>query len=98
MFLLDLGGVIDLDGDRPIGFYPIYGLAALLGSIAGNVFAFRLRRLPEGEVRRLLALYVVAPPGLVLLVRAFTSQAEQQSSPWCRCWRSRSTASSSPCR
>jgi hypothetical protein len=81
VFLLDFVGVLDLAGDRPLGFYPIYGLSGFLGSIAGNVFAYRLRRLPDGELRRLLLLYVAAPPGLVLLVRSFASHAEQQASP-----------------
>ncbi len=54
-------------GLLPVGLYPLYGLAAALGSVAGNVYVARTRA-PGGTWRGALRLtYVVGPPGLLFL-------------------------------
>ena len=39
LVVLDRAGLVSMAGTRPLGFFPVFGLAAFLGSVSGNVFA-----------------------------------------------------------
>jgi hypothetical protein len=82
-------GAVDaapLAGTLDLGFYPLYSLAMLAGSAAGNVYAWRAWRLEGAERRRLLALCVAGPPGLVTMLRAMAPQAAQDAAPLVPLW------------
>ena len=84
LLFLDLFGVVHLAGTRDLGFYPFYALAAALGSVSGNVFVWRMRRLepgPRRRTRRALLLHLAGPPGALALLRAFAPEASQASAP-----------------
>jgi hypothetical protein len=70
-----LAGVLDL------GLYPLYSLAVVLGSAAGNAIAWRAWRLERDERRRILVLYLAGPPGLLMLLRALAPAAAQDAAP-----------------
>lgn len=70
-----LAGVLDL------GLYPLYSLAVVLGSAAGNALAWRQWRLDRPERRKILALYLAGPPGLLTMVRALAPAASQDAAP-----------------
>jgi hypothetical protein len=78
--------VAPLSGTLDLGLYPLYSLALVAGSAAGNVYAWRASRLETAERRRLLALCVGGPPGLVTMVRAMAPRAAQDSAPLVPVW------------
>jgi hypothetical protein len=84
LLFLDLFGVVHLAGTRDLGFYPFYALAVALGSISGNAFVWRMRRLepgPERRTRRALLIHLAGPPGALALLRAFAPEASQAAAP-----------------
>jgi hypothetical protein len=74
--------LLPLDGLLPLGFYPYYSIAIALGSVAGNLFVFRSRGLPLDGKRRLLRVYLAAPPGILVVVRAMADAAAQAAAPF----------------
>jgi hypothetical protein len=68
--------LLPLDGLLPLGFYPYYSIAIALGSVAGNLFVFL-----DGK-RRLLRVYLAAPPGILVVVRAMADAAAQAAAPF----------------
>lgn len=67
-----------LAGLLEVGLYVLYGLAAFLGWLAGNVYVTRSRRL---GVRGLLMLYLAGPPSAVALLRLLASPESQRAAP-----------------
>jgi hypothetical protein len=78
--------VAPLSGTLDLGLYPLYSLAMVAGSAAGNLYAWRLPRLEGAERRRLLALCVAGPPGLVTMVRGMAPQVVQDAAPLVPVW------------
>ncbi len=71
---LSAAGLLDLS------LYGLYSTGAALGWLAGNIFVARQRRL-EGGTRGLLALYCLGPLAVVVLLRSFASQVQQDAAP-----------------
>lgn len=84
LLFLDLFGAVHLAGTRELGLYPFYALAAALGSVSGNLFVWRMRRLgtgARGQTRRALLVHLAGPPGTLALLRAFAPEASQAVAP-----------------
>ncbi len=82
-------GAIDvapLAGTLDLGLYPLYSLAVVAGSAAGNLYAWRAWRLDSPARRRLLALCLAGPPGLVTMLRAMAPQSAQEAAPFVPLW------------
>lgn len=79
--LLNQAGLLTLPGVLDLGLYPLYGLAAGLGWFLGNVYLHRRRRLLRPARRRLLPLYLLAPPGVLYLLRSLASVEAQRAAP-----------------
>jgi hypothetical protein len=83
-WLVAVLGVFDaapLAGTLDLGFYSLYSLAVVLGSAAGNAYAWRAWRFDPAERRLLLALYLAGPPGLLTLLRALAPAESQAAAP-----------------
>jgi hypothetical protein len=83
---LHLAGLAPLTGSFPLDLYPLYGVAGLAGSLAGNVYVARARRLPREQHRRTLLVYFAGPPGLLFLLRAMAPAAVQAAAPLVPVW------------
>lgn len=70
-----------LAGSLDLGLYPLYSLAVVLGSAAGNGYAWRSRRLEPRERRRILLVYLAGPPGLLTLLRGLAPDPVQDAAP-----------------
>jgi hypothetical protein len=79
--VLSLVGLVTLRGNFPLGLYPLYSLASALGWGAGNLYVHRGRRFPDPIRRRVLLVYYLGPQGLIYLLRAMASTADQQAAP-----------------
>lgn len=79
--LLVLAGLVRVAGNYPMSLYGIYGVAAALGWLAGNVYVQRTRGFPGALRRRFLLIYFLGPPGIVYLLRAMAPVAEQVAAP-----------------
>ena len=73
-----LSGVLDMD------LYRLYSVAAVLGWVAGNVYMFRVARLPKpGPFRkRLLLVYWLGPVSLIFLLRSLAPIESQAAAPF----------------
>jgi predicted ABC-type sugar transport system permease subunit len=80
--LLGTGGFVPLAGGLALSLYSLYGVAAVAGWLAGNVYVRRRQGLPRALVRRLLVVYLVGPPGIVFLLRAMAPVADQLAAPF----------------
>lgn len=80
-------GLIPLAGRLPSGLYPLYGIAAALGWLAGNLYVTRRRGFPHRRLRRrLLVTYLLGPPGLLFLLRALDTERAQMAAPLAATW------------
>lgn len=69
-------------GTLDLSLYQLYGLASALGWLAGNVFVWRRRLVPDSGLRRRLALiYFLGPPSLVSLARALAPYPSVADAP-----------------
>lgn len=82
-------GVLPGAGLLHLDLYSLYGLAAALGWVAGNVYVARrssLRDAPERVRRRgrlhLLFVYLVGPPSVVYVLRALAPLVAQNAAPF----------------
>lgn len=80
--LASLVGLLPTAGLLDLTLYQLYGVAAALGWIAGNVYIVRARRVPKPLRRRLLLIYVLGPPGLIYLLRSLASAPLQAVAPF----------------
>ena len=75
-------GLLPLEGLLVLGLYQLYGLAAFLGWLSGNIYVERRRRLPLGRHRkRLLVTYLLGPPSVVYVLRAMAPAQIQAAAP-----------------
>lgn len=72
---------LPLAGLLNIGLYPLYGIAAFLGWLSGNVYVFRARGTPKTLRRRFWLIYFLGPPSLIYLLRSFAPAAAQAQVP-----------------
>ncbi len=77
-----------LAGYGRVGLYPLYGFAGLLGWALGNLYVVRRRPFGKPVRRRLLPVYLLAPPSVLALVWATAPLAQQQSVPLAPIWAS----------
>lgn len=82
--LLHLLGALSLGGDLVVGLYPFYSAAAAAGWVLGNVCVVRRRRL--GAPRRLVAIYLLGPPGILYLLWCMGSSELQRLAPLVPLW------------
>ncbi len=75
-------GVVRLAGSLPLSLYALYGVAAALGWLAGNVYVRRRRGLAPPLRRRLLLIFFLGPTGLLYLLRAMAPTAQQLAAPF----------------
>ncbi len=71
-------GWLPVAGFLSVGLYALYGIAAFLGWLAGNVYVARSRR---GHKRALLMLYLAGPSSVVALLRAMATRELQDAAP-----------------
>lgn len=86
MVLLSWFGLVTLRGNFPLGLYPLYSLASVLGWSAGNLYVHRGRRFPDPIRRRVLLVYYLGPQGLIYLLRFMAPLADQQAAPFVPVW------------
>ncbi len=70
-----------LAGWLDLGLYQLYGLAAFLGWLAGNVYVHRTRGLPRPVRRLVLLVYLFGPQALLYLLRGLAPLAAQRAVP-----------------
>lgn len=80
--LLALLRIFSLAGELRLGLYPLFSLSAALGWVMGNVYVQRTRRQPPRRgLPRGLWIYLLGPPGVLILVRAMAPRIEQEAAP-----------------
>ncbi len=79
--LASLVGLLPADGLLDLTLYQLYGIAAALGWLSGNIYVSRSRKVPKPLRRRLLLVYLLGPPGILYLVRALASLEVQAQAP-----------------
>lgn len=96
--LLHSLGLVSVAGGLALGIHAIYGLAATLGWVAGNVYVgLRRARLEQPESpersegsersrRRLLLLCLLGPPSVPALLRAMAPLEWQLAAPLIPVW------------
>jgi hypothetical protein len=70
-----------LDGAAPLGFYGLYGIAASLGWLFGNVYVQRTRKMEKPARRPFWGLYFFGPLGIVYLLRSMEPFDFQRMAP-----------------
>jgi hypothetical protein len=76
--------LLRLDGSAPLGFYGLYGIAASLGWLFGNVYVQRTRKMGKTERpgrRPFWVLYFFGPLGIVYLLRSMEPLDFQRAAP-----------------
>ncbi|MDX1631384.1 MAG: hypothetical protein R3234_05965 [Thermoanaerobaculia bacterium] len=58
-------GLLAFEGTLGLSLYAFHAVAAVLGWLSGNIYIFRRRRLLRNVRRRLVALYLLGPPGVL---------------------------------
>ena len=80
--LLALLRLVSLGGELRLGLYPLFSLSAALGWVMGNIYVQRMRRqAPRAGLPRGLWIYLLGPPGVLILVRAMAPRIEQEAAP-----------------
>lgn len=74
-------GFLPFAGVFSLSLYPYFGVAALAGWLAGNVYVVRRRRLGELLGGRLLIVWLLGPPGGLFFLRTLAGEALQQAAP-----------------
>ena len=80
--LASILGLLPTAGLFDLSLYQLYGVAAALGWLAGNVYVTRGRRVPKLLRRRLLLVYLLGPPGIIYLLRSLASMVTQAQAPF----------------
>jgi len=77
-----VAGLLPEPSPLPLNLYGLFTFAAAFGWVIGNLYVLRIRaRAEQNHPRRLLALYLLAPAGLIALARAMTSEYWRQGAP-----------------
>ena len=79
--LVFLGTGAPLAGLVPLDLYALYGLAGFAGWLSGNVYVYRAEGLGKALRRRLFAIYLLGPPGLLYLLRSLAPAEGQAAAP-----------------
>ena len=79
--LAALAGLLPTAGLLNLGLYQLYGIAAFLGWLSGNVFVSRSRKLPKPFRNRILIIYLLGPPALIYVLRSLAETEIQASAP-----------------
>lgn len=79
--LASLLGILPTAGLLDLSLYQLYGVAAFLGWLAGNVYVHRTRGTPKPLRRRVVLIYLFGPPGLLYLLRALAPASSQALAP-----------------
>ena len=79
--LASLVGLLPASGLLDLNLYQLYGVAAALGWVSGNVYVARSRRFPTPLRRRILLIYLLGPPGMIYLLRSLASFEVQAAAP-----------------
>ncbi len=79
--ILDRFGVLGVAGALPLGLYAFYGVAAVAGWVAGNLYVRRTRAARRALRSLLLAVYLVGPAGPLTLLRAMAEASSQARAP-----------------
>lgn len=79
--LASLIGLLPSAGLLELSLYQLYGVAATVGWLAGNVYVSRTRALPKPIRYRLLLVYLLGPPGALYLLRSLAPEAVQAQAP-----------------
>ena len=81
--LLSLLRVVSLGDTLRVGLYPFFSISAAVGWVMGNIYVQRKRRrnfllgtLPQG-----VWIYLLGPPGVLILLRSMAPVAEQDLAP-----------------
>ena len=74
-------GLLGISAGLDLTLYQLYGIAAAIGWVSGNVYVHRRRRLPPEHKRRALALWLVGPQGVPALLRAMAPIESQAAAP-----------------
>lgn len=74
-------GVLALASAVHLSLYQLYGVAAVLGWVSGNVYVHRRRHLPREHRKRAAALWLIGPQGIPALLRALTTLEAQATAP-----------------
>lgn len=75
-------GLLDLSSTLHLTLYHVYGTAAVVSWVAGNVFVARRRTLPSPEHRRrALVLWLIGPLGIPSLLWAMAPADQQATAP-----------------
>ncbi len=72
---------VPLAGILQLELYHLYGVAAFLGWLAGNVYVHRSRGAPKLLRRRFLLIYLMGPPSLLYLLWSAAPLAAQEAAP-----------------
>lgn len=78
---VSLFAALPLAGALDVGLYALYGIAAVLGWVAGNVYVLRSRGLLKALRRRFWLIYFLGPPSLIYLLRSFAPATAQAAVP-----------------
>jgi hypothetical protein len=84
--LLHYSGVVSVAGGLALGIHALYGLAATLGWLAGNVYVGMRRVRPERPRGPLLVLTWLGPPSVPALLRAMAPVEWQLAAPLVAVW------------
>lgn len=79
--LASLLGLLPTAGLFDLTLYQLYGVAAALGWVAGNVYVKRSRRFPKPVRSRILLIYLLGPPGVIYLLRSLAPYEVQAVAP-----------------
>ena len=80
--LAALVGLLPTAGLWDLSLYQLYGVAAFLGWLAGNVYVHRTRQLPKPLRRRVLLVYLFGPPGILYLLWSLAPMESQALAPF----------------
>jgi hypothetical protein len=73
--------LLRIDGSAPLGFYGLYGIAASLGWLFGNIYVQRTRKMEKPARRPFWVVYFFGPLGIVYLLRCMEPLAFQRAAP-----------------
>lgn len=79
--LAALLGFLPAAGLLNLTLYQLYGVAAFLGWVSGNVFVHRTRGAPRPIKGRYLLIYLLGPPALIYLLRSLAGLEIQAQAP-----------------
>jgi hypothetical protein len=80
-FVVALAGY-PFSGALGLDLYQLYGVAALVGWLSGNIFVQRSEGWGNGSRRRMLLVFLLSPGGLFYLLWAWGSELDRGSAPF----------------